>query len=177
MHPTLRFPLHNQMIKLEKTPCPSDPVRALLPSASQSTPAETFHIDGNQTLVSSRRGNSQRPLHFAPSDPAADLPDRRGKFSDPERDNILCLLGSPDGRFGSLKINARVQIHTCQLGTRHQITYRIKDGHDLWLRCDHGGLDLNGLRVAESHSATVTGEKELVITALSDSEFLLLLLW
>ena len=42
--------------------------------------------------------------------------------------------------------------------------------------CDRGNLDLNEHELSEKRSARIIDETELVITALSDSEFLLLVL-
>ncbi|MFT4547111.1 MAG: hypothetical protein ACI8XO_005127 [Verrucomicrobiales bacterium] len=165
------------MINLDHSASPASRFHALLPAGGHQAGHETFSLDGNTTrLSSSRAAENPCDLQFSPIELKAELPDRRGRFSDAERDNILCLLASPDGRFGSLRINAEVQIYTCQLGLGHRLTYPIRDGHALWLRCDRGNLDLNGHELSEKRSARIIDETELVITALSDSEFLLLVL-
>jgi len=166
------------MIKLEKSAYPSAAIRSLLPETAQNPDCENFSLTGrNRTLLSGTPATTEGALRFQSAAPGCDLLDRRGRFSDAERDNILCLLASPDGRFGSLRINPSVQIYTCQLGKGHQITYPINDAHDMWLRCEHGMLALNGNDMAKGNSAIIAGENELIITALSNSEFLLLALW
>jgi redox-sensitive bicupin YhaK (pirin superfamily) len=156
--------------------------RALLPAGGSAQRSETFTLSGFKTHLTSSNRESRLPpqlrLHFAPLDPELDLAERHGKFSPAERDNILCLLASPDGRFGSLRINAAVQIYTGWLGAGHQITYRIPDGHHLWLRPLAGSLALNGTEVSAGEVARISDESEMRFGGLSDCdcEFILLVL-
>ena len=149
------------MIKLEKSAYPSVQFHALLPETPPPGNHETFSVcEGNRTLISSSgSGNeAQGGLRFESKFPATDLPDRRGKFSDAERDNILCLLASPDGRFGSLELNGSAQVYTCLLGKEHRIVFPIKAEHHLWLIPQAGEIDLSGVRVAMGQAASVSDE-------------------
>ena len=162
----------------DKSAPPALPFRALQALGGSREPAERFCLRGNRTRISrdSIEDNleGQTCLDFSPTDPGKEIPERHGKFSEAERDNILCLLASPDGRFGSLRIGAGVQIYTCCLGLGHQITYRIRPGRHLWFHLIAGSLRLNHEGIVENQHAKISDEKEVSISSLSDSEFLLL---
>lgn len=168
------------MINIEKLT--DSGFRALLPGGGSAQRSETFTLSGFKThLTSSDKGSGLPPqlrLDFAPFDPALEPADRHGKFSPAERDNILCLLASPNGRFGSLRINAAVQIYTGSLGAGHQITYRIPDGHHLWLRPLAGSLTLNDIEISAGEVARISDESEMRFGGRSDCdcEFILLVL-
>ena len=161
-------------------PPPISGFHALLPDGEEAPASENFTLSGTRTQLAA--GDHAAPsehvahLRFHPADPDLDLPDRRGKFSEAERDNILCLLASPDGRFGSLQINASAQIYTCALGADHQITYRVPPEHHLWIQPTHGSIRINDIEASSPQIAKISDEREIVISGLTDSEFLLLLL-
>jgi len=152
--------------------------RALLPDRAPAGPAEVFSLTGLQTRIAQDAADlsNELDLRFERLDPSLDLPERRGSFSEPERDNILCLLASPDGRFGSLPINAAVQIYTSALGADQAITFRPKPDQKLWLRPSCGRLAINATEIGAGELALVTDESEIQILGLSDSEFVLLVL-
>jgi redox-sensitive bicupin YhaK (pirin superfamily) len=168
------------MINIEKLT--DSGFRALLPASSSASPVESFSLAGFQTRIGTTPENPSDPpyiqMQFAPLDPGLHLAERRGKFSSAERDNILCLLASPDARFGSLQINAAVQVYTCALGTGQQITYRPAPDRSLWIRPLTGKLALNGSAISEGEVARVSDESEIRLAGLgnSDCEFVLLVL-
>ena len=166
------------MIKIDKSPRHLDPLGAHLGAAPSDPAAEIFCIEGCRTWVG---GIATSPPHeagvqiaFRPADPAAQNPGKQGTFSEAERDNILCLLASPDGRFGSLRINADVRIYTCKLGTGHRITFYPRPGHQVRILLSSGALDLLGHPLTPPGVASIAGEPELAISARAPSEFLML---
>lgn len=168
------------MIKIENPPISGHPFWPLLTGDPIPGRSEVFSLQGNRTRVNGSDPEGCQPgwsrLIFAPLDPGRTTLPSDGKFSEAERDNILCLLASPDGRFGSLEINASVQIYTSHLGADQQITFRPPPGRWLWLQAASGALHIDDHLLSPDEIATVTGEPEIVISAQSDSEFLLLVL-
>ena len=167
------------MIKIDQSPAALGDFRSLL-SESSAFPEgiETFTISGTRTRISHSAElslpASPVEIRFRPADPALVLTQREGKFSEAERDNILCLLASPDARFGSLRINAAVRIYTCKLGEGHQIQFHPRPAHHLRIYLNRGQLDVLGKRIASHEIASISDEKKVLLSALSDSEFLML---
>lgn len=151
---------------------------ALLPDTAAPSPAEVFSLNGNRTEIgpgaAATSGGIQ--LRFSLLDPDIALAERSGKFTEAERDNILCLLASPDGRFGSLPINAAVRIYTSRLGASQTITFRPRPAEHLWIRALSGQLALNGHEIEAGQNATLSEEEELQISSKHGSEFVLLVL-
>ena len=171
------------MLNIEKSTGSRSAFRTLLSQSGVGHPppgSEIFTLEGNSSRVSSAGtspiGDGMIGLAFAPLEIDESLPDRTGRFSDAERDNILCLLASPDGRFGSLRILAAAKIYTSLLGSGHQINYRIEPDHHVWLRPARGKITVNGKQVCAGEIMTASDEKEIVVSALSDSEFLLVVM-
>ncbi|MGI9244068.1 MAG: hypothetical protein ACR2RV_24945 [Verrucomicrobiales bacterium] len=151
---------------------------SLLPDKAGPVPAEVFSLTGNRTQIGPETEAlpSGLQLRFRPLDPDLAPPERRNRFTEAERDDILCLLASPDGRFGSLRINAAVRIYTSRLGASQTITFRPKSKEHLWLRALSGRLALNGNEIEAGQDATVSEEGELQIFSPDGSEFVLLVL-
>ena len=93
-----------------------------------------------------------------------------------ERDNILCLVGSRDGRFGSLVLPVDLAVSTCRLEAGEVIEYRVEAGRTVLLFCMSGTLVLNADErlTLPSASALRCGGGRLGIQATQDSEFLFL---
>ena len=88
---------------------------------------------------------------------------RRGK---------LRLVGSPDGREGSLTVGQDVAIYASVLEPGEEVQHRLAPGRHAWLQVAEGALDLNGYPLGEGDGAAVTDEDELDIAG-KGSEFLL----
>ncbi len=167
------------MIKIDRSPETLSGFRSQL-SDGQALPedTETFAIAGTRTRISHAQdqlsAEAQVQVSFRPADPSVQLPERVGRFSEAERDNILCLLASPDARFGSLRINAPVRIYTCKLGAGHQITFHPRPAHHLRIILISGQLDVLGEVIATGDVASLSDEEKLILSALSDSDFLML---
>ena len=159
------------MIILEQSHNTPSACRAFVPGGAVS-----FAVEGNRSAVGPA-ALFQSPGHrldFTPSDPSVAQAERRGKFTDAERDNILCLLASPDARFGSLPLNAAARIYTCQLGATHQITFRLKPDTQLRIILLDGQLSVGDKTASTGDHLTISELPEIQIQALTDSEFFLL---
>ena len=75
----------------------------------------------------------------------------------------LRLIGSPDGRDGSLVIHANVGVYAGVLGAKEVVTQPIAAGRRAWVQIVRGELRVNGQAVAAGDGVAVEGESELVV--------------
>ena len=122
-------------------------------------------------------GSRTEPVHFlqiwivpevrgiAPSYEQKTFPPdtRRGK---------LRLIGSRDGRDGSVTIRQDVDAYASVLEKGQAASHVLASGRHAWLHVAEGELDVNGNRLAEGDAVAVTSESRLDIAGLG-AEFLL----
>ena len=109
------------------------------------------------------------------------VPDREGiaprydqkRFPDNEKRGRLRLVGSSDGRDGSIVIHQDVQFFAAVLNTGEQVTHALAAGRRAWLQVVRGAVEANGQRIDAGDSAAVDDEAALTVTARNeDAEIL-----
>ena len=88
-------------------------------------------------------------------------------------DGELILVGSRDGRGGSLVINQSVDLYAAKMGKSTSITHPVASGRSLWLQVVRGAVTLNAQNLAQGDGAAIQKEKNLKIDAIDNSEILL----
>jgi hypothetical protein len=109
------------------------------------------------------------------------LPERRGltpeyeqkRFSVHERQGVLKLLASRDGRDGSVRINQDVDLYTTMLTPGEKVTASLGPGRTAWLQIARGVVDVNDTRLDEGDGASVEQESRLDLHAPDHAEVLL----
>lgn len=89
------------------------------------------------------------------------------------RNGVLCLVASPDGRKGSLKINQDTALYASVLEAGAEVEHRFAEGRFGWLQAARGEIEANGVRLAAGDGARIEGVTALRLKALSPCEFLL----
>jgi redox-sensitive bicupin YhaK (pirin superfamily) len=108
------------------------------------------------------------------------LPERRGlpsgyeqkAFPEESKRRRLRLVGSPDGREGSVTIRQDVDLYASVLGSGEEVRHVLAPERAAWLQVARGELALNGESLKEGDGAAVTDERELSIVG-RGTEFLL----
>jgi hypothetical protein len=108
------------------------------------------------------------------------LPERRGlpsgyeqnTFPEESKRKRLRLVGSPDGREGSVTIRQDVAVYASVLGRGEEVRHVLAPERAAWLQVARGELALNGQSLKEGDGAAVTDERELSIAG-RGTEFLL----
>jgi len=109
------------------------------------------------------------------------VPDREGiaprydqkRFPDNEKRGRLRLVGSTDGRDGSIVIHQDVQFFAAVLSTGEEVTHALAAGRRAWLQVVRGAVEANGQRIDAGDSAAVDDEAALTVTARNeDAEIL-----
>jgi len=122
-------------------------------------------------------GSQTDPVHFLqiwilPETPGSPPGYEQKTFPPETRRGKLRLVGSPDGREGSLTVGQDVAIYASVLEPGEEVQHRLAPGRHAWLQVAEGALDLNGHPLGEGDGAAVTDEDELEIAG-KGSEFLL----
>jgi redox-sensitive bicupin YhaK (pirin superfamily) len=110
------------------------------------------------------------------------VPDREGiapryeqkTFPDVDKRRKLRLVGSSDGRDGSVVVHQDVRLFAALLNSGEQVTHALQSGRRGWLQIVRGTVTMNGHDLAAGDGAAVTGEPALTVTAKVDATEILL---
>lgn len=90
-----------------------------------------------------------------------------------DRSGKLKLVGSPDGRDGSVTIHQDVELYASILKASDTVTHALKPQRSAWLQVAIGDVEVNGIVLEAGDGAAVTKETELTLKANSAAELLL----
>jgi redox-sensitive bicupin YhaK (pirin superfamily) len=109
------------------------------------------------------------------------LPNRKGlpprydqkSFPSSAKRDCLRLVGSPDGRDGSIVIHQDAEIYDGLLSNGHAVTHPLKAGRKGWVQVVAGAVEVNGQAAVAGDGVAVEEEAALSITSRAeDSEIL-----
>jgi redox-sensitive bicupin YhaK (pirin superfamily) len=109
------------------------------------------------------------------------LPERGGlppgyeekAFADDEKRGRLKLVGSRDGREGSVVVHQDLDLYAAILAAGDEIEHLPRIGRRTWLQVARGGVDVNGKPLVAGDGAAATDEPTLAIRGSGDAEILL----
>jgi len=121
-----------------------------------------------------------QPVHFLQIwiEPAAEgIPPsyEQKRFPEPERRGRLCLILSPDGSDGSLRIHRDAAVYAALLASGEPVEHALRPGRRAWLQVASGAVELDGQVLQSGDGAGITDEPELRISARSPRAEVLLL--
>lgn len=91
-----------------------------------------------------------------------------------ERQGQLRLIGSRDGREGSITIHQDLNLYATQLSPDEAVTYTLKEGRIAWVHVAKGAVTLNGHDLTAGDGAAIAEETALTLTGIGqDAEVLL----
>lgn len=125
-------------------------------NASQSDPVHFLQIwiVPNQTGI--EPGYEQ--IHVSPED-------KQGQ---------LRLVGSRDGRDGSVTIHQDAELYASNLKSGDQVSYSLRPQRSAWVQVARGAIALNGQLLAAGDGAAIVDEAMLELTGASDDAEVLL---
>ena len=88
-------------------------------------------------------------------------------FSVAEKTNTLRLVGSRDGRDGSITIHQDVDLYATLLNEGTTLTHEIAPGRGLFVQAAQGGAIVNGVTLAEGDGLALDGEKAVTLTGVA----------
>jgi redox-sensitive bicupin YhaK (pirin superfamily) len=94
-------------------------------------------------------------------------------FSDAEKRGRLLLIGSHDGRDGSVTIHQDVDLYATLLGAGDAVEHIIAPGRGGWVQVARGSVSVNGEELREGDGLAISTSGRLRIEGLGDAEALL----
>jgi hypothetical protein len=95
------------------------------------------------------------------------------RFSAAERRGVLCVVASPDGRRGSLRIHQDALMCSALLDPGQHVVHELSYGRSAWLHVVRGEVTLGDTVLAAGDGAGVSAERAVSLTAREESEILL----
>jgi len=94
-------------------------------------------------------------------------------FSNEEKQCILRLIASPEGRNGSVTIHQDANLYATLLDSGDEIAYTLPAGRHVWLHLAQGSILINGNKLSAGDGLAASDEKELFMTGYEKAEVLL----
>jgi redox-sensitive bicupin YhaK (pirin superfamily) len=121
--------------------------------------------------------SDKEPVHFLQ---IWILPERTGLkpsyeqtiFSDEEKQGRLRLIGSRDGRDGSVTIHQDIDLYAARLSEGERVNHELAPGRKGWIQVAQGSALINGKRLQAGDGVAVEGPDTLVLTGVSEGEVL-----
>jgi hypothetical protein len=109
------------------------------------------------------------------------LPERKGitpgyeqkTFGTEDKRGKLRLIGSRNGRSGSVAIHRDVDLYATLLSAGEAVRHELPAGRGAWIQVARGSINLNGERLKAGDGAAVTAPGVLKLEAVNDAEVLL----
>ena len=96
------------------------------------------------------------------------------RFSVAQRRDGLCVIGSPDGRRGSLLLHQDALLYSALLDRGTHVIHELTKGRSAWLHVVTGEATLGDLTLTTGDGAGLTAERAVSFTAQRPTEILLL---
>ena len=95
-------------------------------------------------------------------------------FSPEEKQGKLRLVGSRDGRDGSVTIHQDMSLYAAQLGPNDRVEHQLNNNRAAWMQVVRGDVEMNGHRLNAGDGVGITDVATLAITGQTeDAEILL----
>jgi hypothetical protein len=91
-----------------------------------------------------------------------------------EKQGQLRLIGSPDGREGSVTIHQDVNLYATRLANGNQVDHTLSPGRVAWVQVARGAVELNGHPLTAGDGAAVSDLEQLTLTGAAEEAEVLL---
>lgn len=95
------------------------------------------------------------------------------RFTDEDKRGRLALIGSRDGRGGSVTIHRDVDLYAVLLEEGDSVSHELAAGRKAWVQVARGSAALNGRQLYPGDGAAAEGPVTLTVTGTSETEVLL----
>jgi len=93
-------------------------------------------------------------------------------FTREERQAKLCLIASPDGGQGSVRINQDANVFASLLGAREVVAHDLGPQRHAWIQVARGSVTVSGQQLAQGDGAAISDERSLRVEGVDGSEIL-----
>jgi hypothetical protein len=91
-----------------------------------------------------------------------------------EKQGQLRLIGSPDGREGSVTIHQDVNLYATRLANGNQVDHTLSPDRVAWVQVARGAVELNGHTLTAGDGAAVSDLEQLTLIGTADESEVLL---
>jgi redox-sensitive bicupin YhaK (pirin superfamily) len=113
-------------------------------------------------------------ISLRPSVVGLDFVQEQERFGSSRCRNTLCVVASPDGRYGSLNIHQNTLVYSSMLDPGYHIIHELLPGRSAWLHVLSGEIVLQDIILNQGDGAGVTVGPSASFTARESSEVLLI---
>lgn len=113
-------------------------------------------------------------IWLRPSETGLEPSHEQKRFCAAERRGLLCVVASPDGRSGSLRIHQDALMYSAILEPGQHVVHELTQGRSAWLHIVQGEVTLGDDVLTTGDGAGVTAERAISLTAREGTEILLL---
>lgn len=134
---------------------------------------------GTGVMHSEMNASEENPVHFLqiwimPEEKGIEPGYEQKHFSPSERQDQWRLLGSRDGREGSITIHQDVSLYTTTLSEGTSLTYDLAEGRRAWVQVTRGEASVNGESLQNGDGAAVRDLSQLSFVSNEDDTEILL---
>jgi redox-sensitive bicupin YhaK (pirin superfamily) len=112
-------------------------------------------------------------IYLHPSEVGVDCVHEQKRFPGAQRHNQLCIVASPDGRKGSLRILQDALGYSSIIDPGHHLIHELLPGRSAWVHVIDGEATLHDIILTQGDGAGVTIEPSVSVTAQENTEMLL----
>jgi redox-sensitive bicupin YhaK (pirin superfamily) len=112
-------------------------------------------------------------ISLRPSETGIDREYVQKLFTAAQRRNLLCVVASPDGRKGSLRIYQDVLVYSALLETGRHLVYELTTGRTAWIHVVCGEATLDEVVLSQGDGVGVMNERSVSLTVQENTEMLL----
>ena len=146
---------------------------------------------GRGVTHSENNASQEEPVHFlqiwiVPKTRGAAPGYEQKHFPDAQKQDRLCLVASPDGQEGSVRIQADAWVFAAKLtsnrgpqaglpawGGKAEVAHRFGPDRKAWLQVARGAVTASGLHLGAGDGVAIEGESEIVLGSTTGGEVLL----
>jgi quercetin 2,3-dioxygenase len=113
-------------------------------------------------------------IGLRPLEQGVSASEEQRRFCAAERRGLLCVIGSPDGRKGSLRLPLDALLHSAILDPGQHVVHALAQGRSAWLHIVEGQVSLADFILGAGDGVGVTDDRAVSLTAREATELLLL---
>jgi quercetin 2,3-dioxygenase len=108
-----------------------------------------------------------------PSEAGLAAAQEQKRFTAAQRRKVLCMIASPDGQSGSLRVHQDARVYSTLLAPGHHLIHELLPGRMAWLHIVSGEAALNDIVLTRGDGVGVTDESSVSLTVQEHTELLL----
>ncbi len=133
---------------------------------------------GTGVRHSEYNASDSEPVHFLqiwiiPEKDGLEPSYEQKTYSDEEKRGRLRLVGSRDGRDGSVTIHQDVDLYASLLTSGDKVTYELGEGRNGWVQVARGSVRLDDNELSPGDGVALKGDRSLTLEGVDDAEILL----